>query len=65
MTAFIHSDRPLLLTEVNRCLEERLPAYMLLSEVVNLEQFPYTLTGKIDRKKLVSELEHLTLSERH
>ncbi|WP_340024228.1 AMP-binding protein [Paenibacillus sp. FSL K6-1096] len=65
LTAFIHSDRPLLLTEVNRCLEERLPAYMLLSEVVNLEQFPYTLTGKIDRKKLVSELEHLTLSERH
>lgn len=39
-------------SELRAYLRERLPSYMIPSDFIWLEQFPLTLNGKVDRRKL-------------
>jgi acyl-CoA synthetase (AMP-forming)/AMP-acid ligase II len=55
LTGFIQADRALSLVAVNLWLSQQLPDYMLLSEVIMKEQFPHTLTGKINRRGLADK----------
>lgn len=61
LAAFIQANHPLSLAEVNLYLSQRLPAYMLLSEIIMKEQFPHTLTGKIDRGQLAARCGQMSL----
>ena len=50
-------------TELRRYLEEKLPAYMIPSELVKIKKMPLTDNGKIDRAKLRTERADLQLAE--
>ncbi|MEK5492617.1 AMP-binding protein [Paenibacillus sp. FSL R7-0297] len=62
LTGFIQADHSLSLASVNLWLSQRLPDYMLLSEVIMKEQFPHTLTGKIDRRGLADNYGEMIIS---
>ncbi|AIQ30587.1 hypothetical protein P40081_22275 [Paenibacillus sp. FSL P4-0081] len=62
LTGFIQADRALSLAAVNLWLSQRLPDYMLLTEVIMKEQFPHTLTGKIDRRGLADNCGQMIIS---
>ncbi len=42
-------------TQLGNALKNSLPAYMVPSIFINLDNFPHTSTGKIDRKKLAEQ----------
>jgi hypothetical protein len=46
------ADVPLTTSELQRHLRERLPGYMLPSQIVLVDSLPLTSNGKIDRKAL-------------
>ncbi|MEO8673215.1 MAG: amino acid adenylation domain-containing protein [Tahibacter sp.] len=52
LVAYIASDADLDVTQLRQRLSERMPAYMLPSAIVVLDQMPLTPNGKIDRKAL-------------
>ena len=43
--------------EINECLKDILPDYMIPSKRVFLESMPHNLNGKIDKQKLKNMLE--------
>ncbi|WP_459209768.1 amino acid adenylation domain-containing protein [Aquimarina rhabdastrellae] len=52
IVAYLISERDLVVKDLRLDLGEFLPNYMLPSHFVQLEEFPLTLNGKIDYKKL-------------
>lgn len=54
ITAYIQKEFDITNEEINKALKESLPAYMLPSVFIAVEEFPLTRTGKIDRKSLPS-----------
>ena len=52
ITAYIRKIEDLNTEEIKHKLKEMLPLYMIPSAYVYLDQFPFTRTGKIDRKQL-------------
>lgn len=48
----IHPGKSLTITDVRKYLQTRLPAYMIPQHVVELDEFPMTPAGKIDRKSI-------------
>lgn len=52
IAAYIQKNAEILNDEIYRRLKESLPSYMLPSVFVNMDEFPLTRTGKIDRNSL-------------
>jgi amino acid adenylation domain-containing protein/non-ribosomal peptide synthase protein (TIGR01720 family) len=52
LCAYLVSEKKLTVTQLREYLEKKLPAYMVPSYFVQLENFPLTATGKLDRKAL-------------
>ena len=52
LIAYIKSKSAIPVTELRGYLQERVPAHMIPSHFVHLEEFPLTPNGKIDRKAL-------------
>jgi amino acid adenylation domain-containing protein len=48
----ISHQKEISLTDLRHYLQEKLPSYMIPADFVVLEQFPLTLSGKLDRKSL-------------
>jgi aspartate racemase len=55
LTAYVVARDDLRNTELKRYLEEKLPAYMIPSELVKIKEMPLTDNGKIDRARLRTE----------
>lgn len=56
LIGFIQADLELSTEEVNNYLMTLLPTYMMLSKVIQLDYFPRTVTGKMDRKQLMMQI---------
>lgn len=56
LVAFVKAYREITLVEINSFLKKVLPSYMLIFEVINIKKLPLTVTGKVDRKALKSQL---------
>lgn len=52
LCAYFVADRAFIASEVRSALEKILPDYMIPSYFVQLEQFPLTVNGKVDRQAL-------------
>lgn len=52
IAAYIQKETEISNDEIYQILKEHLPAYMMPSVFVNMDEFPRTRTGKIDRKAL-------------
>jgi amino acid adenylation domain-containing protein/non-ribosomal peptide synthase protein (TIGR01720 family) len=52
LCAYLVSEKELTITHLREYLEKKLPTYMVPSYFVQLENFPLTATGKLDRKAL-------------
>lgn len=52
ITGYIQKETEISNEEINKILKESLPAYMLPSVFIEVVEFPFTRTGKIDRKAL-------------
>jgi amino acid adenylation domain-containing protein/non-ribosomal peptide synthase protein (TIGR01720 family) len=52
LCAYLVSEKELTITQLREYLEKKLPAYMVPSYFVQLENFPLTAAGKLDRKAL-------------
>ncbi|MBW1295667.1 non-ribosomal peptide synthetase [Aquimarina litoralis] len=61
IVAYLISEKDLVVKDLRSDLSEFLPSYMLPGHFVQLEQFPLTLNGKIDYKKL-PEVSNNTIS---
>ncbi|WP_430192084.1 amino acid adenylation domain-containing protein [Paenibacillus thiaminolyticus] len=59
LCAYFVADRAFTASEVRSALEQKLPGYMIPSYFVQLEQFPFTVNGKVDRKALPAPEESL------
>lgn len=59
LCAYYVADRALTASEVRSALEQILPGYMIPSYFVQLEQFPLTVNGKVDRKALSAPKKNL------
>ncbi|EPY09152.1 phenylalanine racemase [Paenibacillus alvei TS-15] len=59
LCAYFVADRAFTATEVRSALEQKLPGYMIPSYLVQLEQFPLTINGKVDRNALPAPEESL------
>ncbi|WP_270169864.1 amino acid adenylation domain-containing protein [Paenibacillus sp. SYP-B4298] len=52
LCAYYVADRELTASELRAALEHQMPAYMMPSYLVQLEKFPLTINGKVDREAL-------------
>lgn len=52
LVAYIKSDEPLMVADLNVHLKSSLPGYMIPSSFVNIDDFPRLPNGKIDKTKL-------------
>jgi amino acid adenylation domain-containing protein len=52
LIAYLVTENGVELAELRNFLQEKLPAYMIPSEFVSLDQMPLTPNGKVDRKAL-------------
>ena len=52
LCAYISSDREITVSELRKSLSQRLPDYMIPAYFIQMESFPLTLNGKINRKAL-------------
>lgn len=59
LIAFIKSKRIYSTIEINNYLIDYIPTYMLISEVVILDNIPHTVTGKVDRQNLIERLKEI------
>lgn len=59
LIAFIKSKRIYSTIEINNYLINYIPTYMLISEVVILDNIPHTVTGKVDRQNLIERLKEI------
>lgn len=57
LVAFISGERPINSHLVKDFLVDYLPSYMIPTHIVFLENFPRTISGKIDRKMLATQYE--------
>ncbi|HVI44933.1 MAG TPA: amino acid adenylation domain-containing protein [Chitinophaga sp.] len=56
LVAYITGERTLSVTDIRASLANMLPAYMVPHHFVQLDEFPLTTNGKIDRKRLPDPL---------
>ncbi|MGF6358105.1 amino acid adenylation domain-containing protein/non-ribosomal peptide synthase protein (TIGR01720 family), partial [Paenibacillus sp. 4624] len=63
LCAYYEADVELPAAEVKSVLSQELPAYMIPSYLIQLEQLPLTTNGKVDRKSLPAPEEHLQPGE--
>lgn len=54
LIAYLVTEKELAGSELHHFLQEKLPAYMIPSEFVSLDQMPLTPNGKVDRQALPS-----------
>ena len=52
IVAYLHAANEIRIGALNKFLSQTLPRYMLPNAVVNLDSFPLTGSGKVDRKNL-------------
>ena len=58
IVTYFTSDKTLNVEDINLYLQEKLPFYMVPHFLINLESFPLTINGKVDKAKLpVPELQ--------
>jgi amino acid adenylation domain-containing protein len=60
ITAFVKSKTKFNSRELRKYLKEKLPAYMIPSNFVEVQDFEKTLSGKIDKKKLPKVSENIS-----
>ncbi|WP_346898446.1 AMP-binding protein [Clostridium sp. UBA7503] len=53
LIAFVKSNNKYDTADINNVLKKYLPTYMMIFKVVMIDTFPLTVTGKIDRNKLI------------
>jgi thioesterase domain-containing protein len=52
LVAYFSADKQVAATDLREALRQRLPYYMLPSELIPLESLPMTINGKVDREAL-------------
>ncbi|MGG4499056.1 amino acid adenylation domain-containing protein [Brevibacillus reuszeri] len=55
LIAFVLCNNCISINELNHYLRNMLPDYMVPSRIINLEKFPVTSSGKIDRKAMMNQ----------
>lgn len=65
LCAYLVSDRIHTKTDLRKALSEKLPEYMIPSQLVQLERMPLTANGKLDRKALPEPEEHTMATGAH
>ena len=63
ISAYFVADKKIDINDLRRFLSRKLPRYMVPSYFIELDDFPYTPNGKIDRKALPLSKEILTISK--
>ncbi|SDX33170.1 amino acid adenylation domain-containing protein [Marininema mesophilum] len=65
LVAFILKDQEedLSIQEIRMYLQGKLPSFMIPSKVVSLDEFPLTLNGKVDKRKLRQVQVHLQFND--
>ena len=53
LISFVLLDESCLIEEVKKHIEGKLPYYMVPSEIMVLKDYPYNLSHKVDRNKLI------------
>nr|WP_317617275.1 amino acid adenylation domain-containing protein [Paenibacillus elgii] len=65
LCAYFVADRAFTASEARSALAQELPAYMIPSHFVQLEQIPLTINGKVDRKALPAPEDRLDTGAEH
>ena len=55
ITAYYTADKKIAISKIREFISSFLPKYMIPSFFIELEEFPYTLNGKINKKMLNSK----------
>lgn len=65
LCAYVESAEHINIQEIKKFLSESLPAYMIPRYFVQINSFPLTANGKIDRKSLPSPTSNIMVSEKY